>query len=90
MRAKDRVLDAIDVETFLVCEHEEDARTVALALAADMGLRQADIVFVEWRGLGARVRIRAYVHRPGDRYGWMHEREGGDGVGGQEGPAGTA
>jgi len=69
--AFDRVVDAIDIETFLLAQSEEEAKQLALALAQEMGLRQADVVFVEQRGPGARVRIRGYVHHPGDRYRWL-------------------
>ncbi len=69
--ALDHVVDAIDIETFLLANSEEEARQLALALAQEMGLRQADVVFVEQRGPGARVRIRGYVHHPGDRYRWL-------------------
>lgn len=71
MKAWDRVLDAIDLETFLVAGNEEEARQLALALVDEMGLGRGDIVFLEWRGGGARVRVRAYAHRPGEGYGWL-------------------
>jgi hypothetical protein len=80
VRAKDYVLDAVDVETFLVCDDEEHGRRLALALMAEMGFKSADVVFIEWRGLGARVRVRAYVHRPGEQYPWL--AAGGDRHGG--------
>lgn len=75
--AMSRVVDAVDVETFLCCRDEEEAKELALALAQEMNLRLADVVFLEHRGFGARVRIRAYVHRPGDRYRWL-EGQGND------------
>ncbi len=77
VKPQDRVVDAIDVETFVACSTEEEAKQVVRELVAGMGLTEVDIVFVEAAGPGARVRARAYVHRPGDRYGWL----GGDGVG---------
>ncbi len=67
----DRVVDAIDIETFLLSDSEEQAKQLALTLAEELGLRQADVVFLEQRGVGARVRIRGYVHHPGDRYRWL-------------------
>ncbi len=71
MRATDRVLDAIDVETFVACSTEQEAKRIVLELVAGMGLGGADVVFIEMAGPGARVRARAYVHRAGDRYGWL-------------------
>ncbi|MCL4426513.1 MAG: hypothetical protein M1299_08395 [Firmicutes bacterium] len=68
---KKKILDALDVETFFVCENEEEARGLALGLMAEMGFSQADVVFLETKGPGARVRVRTYVHRPGNRYGWL-------------------
>lgn len=68
---KKKILDALDVETFFVCENEEEARQLALGLMAEMGFAKADIVFLEMEGPGARVRVRTYIHRPGDRYGWL-------------------
>ena len=69
--AFDRVIDAIDVETFLLCAGEDEAKELAAALAAAMNLPNADLVFVEHNGAGARVRIRSYAHRPGDHYRWL-------------------
>ena len=72
-KALDRVADALDVETFLVCKSEEEARELALQLMVELNLPHADIVFLEHRGPGARVRIRSYIHRPGDAYRWMEQ-----------------
>ena len=70
-KAMDRVVDAIDIETFLFCSSEEEAKDLADALAVDLGLPHGDVVFLEFRGWGARVRIRSYIHRPGDHYRWL-------------------
>ena len=67
----DRVVDAIDIETFLFCSSEEEAKDLADALAVDLGLPHGDVVFLEFHGWGARVRIRSYIHRPGDHYRWL-------------------
>jgi len=71
LNAAGRVLDAIDLETVLLAEDEPSARRLAFQLAAEMGLTDADIVAMEWRAKAARVRIRAYIHRPGHRYAWL-------------------
>jgi len=71
LRAIDRVLDAIDLETVLLAEDERSARRLASQLARELGFADADIVALEWRANMARVRIRGYVHRPGHHYAWL-------------------
>lgn len=70
-KALDSIVDAIDIETFFACRSEEEAKELAEALAAELNLPHGDIVFLEHKGLGARVRIRSYIHRPGDHYRWL-------------------
>lgn len=70
-----QVVDAIDVETFLHCKSEAEAKELAESLAHELNLPHPDIVFLEYRGLGARVRIRTYVHRAGDHYQWLESDE---------------
>lgn len=69
----EKVMDALDVETFLVCSSEEEGKKLTLDLMKDLGFKDVDIVFIEFRGPGVRVRSRAYLHRAGDRYGWLLE-----------------
>jgi len=64
-------MDALDVETFLVCESEEEGKNLGLKLMKDLGFTDVDVVFVEFRGVGARIRARAYIHRAGDVYPWL-------------------
>lgn len=73
-QARDMVLDALDIETFILCKNEEEGRKIALSLMDELGLQDQDIVFLEKRGIGARVRLRGYLHRPGDNYRWMKKR----------------
>ena len=70
-KALERVADAIDVETFLVGANEEECLRLARSLMEELGLPECDVVSLQYRGVGARVRLRAYVHRPGGRYGWL-------------------
>jgi len=70
-----KVLDAVDVETFFVCQDENEGKALALKLLESFGLKDADIVFIQHQGPGARVRARGYIFRPGDHYGWL---EGGE------------
>ncbi len=74
--AMDRVVDALDVETFLACSSEEEAKSLAECLIEEMRLAHGDIVFLEFLGWGARVRIRTYVHHPGDHYRWLEKARG--------------
>jgi hypothetical protein len=74
-KAMARVVDAIDIETFLYCKDEEEAKELAEALTREMKLKLGDIVFLEHEGWGARVRLRTYVHHPGDEYQWLEKGE---------------
>jgi len=65
------VMDALDVETFLVCESEEEGKNLGLTLMKDLGFKDVDIVFSEFIGVGARIRVRAYIHKAGDVYTWL-------------------
>ena len=65
------VLDALDVETFLVCESEEEGKNLGLTLMKDLGFKNVDIVFAQFIGVGVRIRARAYIHKAGDVYPWL-------------------
>lgn len=72
-----KIMDALDVETFFICKDEEEGRKLMLGMLKEMGFSSIDIVFAEHLGLGARVRGRAYVHRPADHYAWLEQSGGG-------------
>jgi hypothetical protein len=72
-RAIDKVCDTIDIETFLICQDEDEAKELAYGLAGELNLGKCDIVFLEHKGLGARVRLRSYIHHPGDHYRWLEK-----------------
>jgi hypothetical protein len=76
-KAIERVMDALDVETFFVCASEEEGRLLMISLLKSWGFTDADVVFVQHEGPGVRVRGRAYVYRPADKYRWLL---GGDAV----------
>lgn len=67
----EHIMDALDVETFLVCGNENEGRELIIKLLEDMGFKDVDIVFIQHEGPGARVRARGYVYRPGDKYQWL-------------------
>jgi hypothetical protein len=71
LKYKRRILDALDVETFLLARDEGEAKGIMEGLLAELGFADHDIVFLEQVGCGVRVRARAYVHRPGVSYGWL-------------------
>lgn len=75
MKALQQVVDALDIETFFLCKTEQEGRNLMLDLLKTIGFKDVDVVFAEQIGPGARVRGRAYVHRPADKYGWMLEGE---------------
>lgn len=78
--ALERVMDAIDVETFFVCHSEEAGRKYMLGLLKEFGFKDVDVVFAQYEGPGVRVRGRAYVYRPADRYHWLLREQGGEGA----------
>ena len=69
--ATDYIMDALDIETFFVCATEEEGRTLMLSLIKSWGFTDADVVFAQHEGPGVRVRGRAYVYRPADKYRWL-------------------
>lgn len=70
-RILDRIMDGLDIETFLVCASEDEGRRLMTNFMKDIGFSDVDIVFIQFQGPGVRVRARAYIHRPGDTYGWL-------------------
>lgn len=73
--AMQRVMDAIDIETYLICSSAAEGKTLALTLGREMNLGDVDIMFEEFDGYGMRVRLRKYVYRPGARYDWLAKTE---------------
>ncbi|MZP30154.1 hypothetical protein GTO91_10585 [Heliobacterium undosum] len=73
-----QVLDALDLETFLICSSEDEGKEMAIRLMKTLGFQDVDLVFIQFAGPGARVRARAYIYRPGQDYAWVRnaDREG--------------
>jgi len=69
--ARDRIVDAVDIESFVLCRSEAEARTLIAELMASMGFARHVIVSLDVNGPGAHFRARAYVNKPGDRYSWL-------------------
>lgn len=69
--ALDRVMDGLDIETFLVCENEEEGKRLAIQLMKELGFHHADVIFTQHFGGGVRIRARAVLNKPCDRYIWL-------------------
>jgi len=67
----DRVVDSLDIETFIICQDEEEGKKLGIQLMKDLGFRDTDVVFIEYGNGGARVRLRANIFKPGDHYKWL-------------------
>uniref|UniRef100_A0A7V4LCG5 Uncharacterized protein n=1 Tax=Desulfobacca acetoxidans TaxID=60893 RepID=A0A7V4LCG5_9BACT len=66
-RAMSHVLDAVDVETYLVCASAHEGRELARLLGREMNLGDVDVMFEEFDGYGVRVRLRPPPELPPDR-----------------------
>jgi hypothetical protein len=71
MRALDAVMDGLDIETYLVCGSEQEGKNLALRLGHELNLGEVDIMFCDFDGYGVRIRLRKYLHKPGDSYRWL-------------------
>lgn len=76
MKAIDRIMDAIDIETYIVCASEHEGKSLALQLGRELNLGEIDIMYQEFDGYGIRVRLRKYIYRPGSSYGYLTEGDG--------------
>ena len=65
-----RVMDAVDLETFIICASETEGKGLALRLLRELGFEDGDIVSIAFNGVGVRVRLRGTVYKPGDKYHW--------------------
>ncbi|HHV19380.1 MAG TPA: hypothetical protein GXZ27_11115 [Thermoanaerobacterales bacterium] len=74
MSILDKIMDAIDLETYLVCKDEDEAEKLTKELMEKFGFKDISIVFIQHQGPGARVRARGYIYKPGDRYGWLFKQ----------------
>jgi hypothetical protein len=67
----EKIVDAIDLETVLLCSSEAEAKRLSLQLIKELGFKEGDIISLEFTGSSARVRLRCNVYKPGDHYGWL-------------------
>lgn len=71
IKAISRVVDTVDIETYLLCKNESEGKKLALQLGEELNLGTVDIMYQEYDGYGIRVRLRKYIHKPGRQYGWL-------------------
>ncbi len=64
MTVKDPIVDALDIEGFILCQDEKEARELVPQLLKEMGMTQMEIVSLEFNGLRAHVQVRAYLNKP--------------------------
>ena len=69
--ALDKIMDGLDIETYLVCSDKQEGKRLALQLGKEMNLGDVDIMFEEFDGYGMRVRLRKYIYKPGNSYRWL-------------------
>lgn len=71
--ALEQVMDAIDIETYIVCKDEIEGKKLALQLGQEMNLGEIDIMYQEFDGYGVRVRLRKYIYKPGNMYKYLNQ-----------------
>ena len=69
------VIDAIDIETYLLCSSLQEGHELSRRLGRELNLGDVDVMFEEFDGYGVRVRLRAMIHRPSARYSWLSEEK---------------
>lgn len=74
-KALNKIMDALDIETYLVCSSAQEGRKLVQQLGEELNLGDLDIMFEEFDGYGMRVRLRKYVFKPGNKYNWLSENE---------------
>jgi hypothetical protein len=73
LSARDRIVDALDLESFVLCESEHEAKELISRLMQSMGVTRHVIVSLDFNGPGAHFRVRAYLNQPGDHYTWLQK-----------------
>ena len=73
LNARDQIVDAMDIESFVLCESEREAKSLIAQLMQSMGVARHVIVSLDFNGPGAHFRVRAYMNKPGDHYTWLRE-----------------
>lgn len=71
--ARDHIVDAMDIESFVLCESVKEAKKLISQLMQSMGITRHVIVSLDFNGPGAHFRVRAYMNKPGDHYTWLRQ-----------------
>jgi hypothetical protein len=71
--ARDLLVDAMDIESFILCESEKEAKDLIGQLMQSFGISRFVIVSLDFNGPGAHFRVRAYMNKPGDSYTWLRQ-----------------
>jgi len=71
--ARDAIIDALDIESFVLCESEKQAKEFVGNLMQSLGLPHFVIVSLDFNGPGAHFRVRVYMNKPGDNYSWLQK-----------------
>ncbi len=74
--ALEHIMDAIDIETYIVCKDANEGKKYALQLGQEMNLGEVDVMFQEFDGYGVRVRLRKYIYKPGNTYKYLIREKG--------------
>ena len=64
MTVKDKILDALDIEGFILCKDEKEARELVPQLMKEMGVTQLEITSLEFKDNRAHVKLRAEINNP--------------------------
>ena len=73
LTARDTIVDALDIESFVLCESEKEAKELIAQLMHSLGLARHVIVSLDFNGPGAHFRARTYMNKPGDSYSWLKD-----------------
>jgi hypothetical protein len=71
--ARDAIVDALDIESFVLCESEKEAKDLVGKLMESLGLPGFVIVSLDFNGPGAHFRVRVYMNKPGGSYSWLQK-----------------
>ncbi|MEW6654011.1 MAG: hypothetical protein AB1394_11170 [Bacteroidota bacterium] len=68
----EQIMDAIDIETYIVCSDANEGKKYAMQLGRELNLGEIDIMYHEFDGYGLRVRLRKYIYKPGSSYSYLN------------------
>lgn len=69
--ARELLVDALDIESFVLCKSEKEARELIGELMRSFDITRYVVVSLDFNGPGAHFRVRAYINKPGESYTWL-------------------